>query len=146
MNKKVLIAFLCILGILFCFGSLVEGAEWVYYFTSPGSGDFYYDKSNIASCSKDTIKITEKHILNKNAIEKGEAYLGERYRKVDHRLILTEVNCNQKLYRTLKHFGYSREGEIVHDINIGEQTEWYSIPEETALDVLHKQICTSKGN
>ena len=143
MKLKLLIAFLCILDVLFCFGSFVEGSEWVYYFTSPGSGDFYYDKSSIDYHSKDTMKITEKHILNKHAIAKGEEYLGKKYRKVDHRIILTEVNCNLRSYRTLKHSGYSREGEMVHDINIGEHTGWYSIPKETALDALYKQICTS---
>jgi hypothetical protein len=140
---KLLTAFLCIVHVLFCSGSFAEGSEWVYYFTSPVSGDFFYDKSSIDYHSKDTFQITEKHTLNQNAIENGEMYLGEEYRKVDHCLILTELNCNMRSYRTLKHSGYSRDGEMVHDITIGAHTGWHSIPDKTALDVLHRQLCTS---
>lgn len=143
---KLLTALLCIMHLLFCIGSFAEGSEWVYYFTSPGSGDFYYDKSSIHYCSGDTLQITEKHILDKIAIQRGEAYLGEQYRNVDHRLILTEVNCNLRSYRTLKHSGYSPDGKMVHDITIGEPIEWNPIPGETALDALYKQVCESNDN
>jgi hypothetical protein len=145
----------CVIGLagLLALGSLAEAAEWVRYGTAEPQGcPFYYDAASVRHLSKDLVRVWNKReAINQECIDWE---IGNRrrfdlptagYEQYSHTLTLLEVNCSTGQLRQVAMADHGTDGMLSYVGDGADLGGWITVPPESGLESLYRQVCKQKG-
>jgi hypothetical protein len=139
-------SFLLLIG-LFCAYGNVEGADWKFYAVkAEGDIKYYYDQESIRRTSKNTVNVSVKRVfINPKKLIKKRKELGlttKGYKNIDFSLTLKEINCHNKMHRSLSFVDVDRKGNVLNSgiINPGA-SQFMFISPAMVIDELRKIVC-----
>jgi hypothetical protein len=130
---------LVILSGIFLVGySEARGEDWKLFSDSEGSS-FLFDAENVSSLSENVVSVWVKVVVSEKDRSAWVAKGGQKYLNLSYIKSLLEINCREKLERSLLLELFSEQNIL--DSFKGEKPQWRSIPPGSNWDNLHKAIC-----
>ena len=129
--------------LLFFFAIFVYGEAWGADWKAFGSDSntvSFYDKENISHSSNDIVRVSIKVVYTPAGVSDLVHSYGQRYRGLDHKVSLFELNCKDKMIRLLSSTWYWADGREITPYS-NPNDKWYSIDPESSLDSLRKEVC-----
>jgi hypothetical protein len=115
------------------------GADWKVY-AGTNDGIFYYDAENVIHPSNNTIRIWHKVVFSEKGIRGAVNTFGKDYENLDYSISLREINCAEKMFRSLSVTYYSKEGAVL-DSSEDYGAEWHSIDPMAIIEGLYQRVC-----
>jgi Surface-adhesin protein E len=115
------------------------GADWKAY-GGTNDGLFYYDTENITHPSKNIIRFWHKTIFSEAGIREAVNTFGKDYENLDHAISLREINCPEKMIRSLAVTYYSNTGAIL-DSAMNYEAEWQFMDSAAIIESLYQRLC-----
>ena len=129
--------------LLFLFTILVygeaRGADWKAFGSDSNTVSFY-DKENISHSSNDIVRVSIKVVYTPAGVSDLVHHYGNRYRGLDHKVSLLELNCKDKMIRFLSSTWYWLDGRTVAPYS-NTTDKWYPIDPESSGENLRKEVC-----
>ncbi len=130
---------LVILSGIFLVGySDARGEDWKLFSESEGSS-FFFDAESVSLSSENVAKVWVKVVVSKKDRSAWVAKGGEKYLNLRYIKSPLEINCKEKLERSLSLELFS-EQDILDSFK-GKDSKWSSIPPGSNWDNLHKARC-----
>ena len=117
----------------------VWGEDWKAY-GGTNDGVFYYDTENITHPSKNIIRFWHKTIFSETGIAEAVKTFGKDYENLDHSISLREIDCPQKMIRSLAVTYYSNTGAAL-DYAMNPEAEWQLIDSAAIIETLYQRLC-----
>ncbi len=114
------------------------GEEWKLFSESEGSS-YYLGAESVSFLSDNVVKVWVKVVVSKKDRSAWVAKGGQKYLNLSYIKSPLEINCKEKLERSLSLELFS-EQDILDSFK-GEKLQWRSIPPGSNWDNLHKAIC-----
>jgi len=116
----------------------VYGADWKFLYFYDYSSD-YYDAQSITHPSKNIVRVwTRSDFTEKGKID-AVGRLGKKFENLNHTIDLWEINCVEKMYRTLSGNAYDNKGEAIFFYS--SPSEWNFIVPESRGEILYEKTC-----
>jgi hypothetical protein len=115
------------------------GADWKAYGGSD-DGVFYYDAENMTHPSKNVVRVHHKVIFSEKGIRGAVKALGKDYENLGHAISLREIDCSEKMIRSLSVIYYSKTGAVL-DFAIDYEAEWHGIDPMAIMEGLYQRVC-----
>lgn len=115
------------------------GTDWKAY-GGTNDGVFYYDIENITHPSKNIIRFWHKAIFSEAGIREAVNTFGKDYENLDHSISLREINCSEKMIRSLAVTYYSNDGAVL-DSAMDYEAEWHLIDSTAIIESLYQRLC-----
>lgn len=123
----------------FLFGySDAMGEEWKFFSESEGSS-FLFDAESVSFLSENVVRVWVKVVVSEKDRSAWVAKGGEKYSNLRYIKSSLEIDCKEKLERSLSLELFS-EQDILDSFK-GEKSQWRSIPPGSNWDNLHRAIC-----
>jgi hypothetical protein len=117
----------------------VWGEDWKAYGGTNG-GVFYYDTENITHPSKNIIRFWHKTIFSEAGIREAVKTFGKDYENLDESISLREIDCPQKMIRSLAVTYYSNTGAVL-DSAMNPEADWQFIGSAAIIESLYQRLC-----
>ncbi len=129
--------------LLFLFTILVYeeawGADWKTFGSDSNTVSFY-DKENISHSSSDIVRVSIEVVYTPTGVSDLVHTYGNRYRGLDHKVSLFELNCKDKMIRLLSSTWYWADGREITPY-LTPNNKWYSIIPESSEEDLQNEVC-----
>ena len=123
----------------FLFGySDAMGEEWKFFSESEGSS-FLFDAESVSFLSENVVRVWIRVVVSEKDRSAWVAKGGEKYLKLRSIKSSLEIDCREKLERSLSLELFS-EQDILDSFK-GEKSQWRPIPPGSNWDNLHRAIC-----
>jgi len=121
------------------FGSMEVwgGQNWKYYGTNE-DGSYYYDSKSMTQPSKNIVRVWVQSAYTDKGISYWVRGGGKEFQNLGYSLVLSELNCVDRVVRYLGILFYSKDGESLRPIN-GE--EWEFFAPDSMSGVLCDAVC-----
>ena len=145
MKLKYVQGIICLV-ILFLFANQSWAEDWILY-GIPNTGDMYYDKSSITKVNENIIRVWIKSIYNeKGKLEtfsflQGTDKATDNPDKLNHYILLQEIDCVNKKYRTASIKIYDEKGNVIVSSPEGEIGGWNNIIPNPVTETLKIISC-----
>jgi len=143
----------------FCKKACKRDLRWKYFATARDKGVWFYDTDSVTYTSESVTytlgSVTTSKPPEKRAkvwfkiipTEKGREELvkefGEKYKKADFILNLSEISCTQREIHRLEWRIYSSDGEIIEEGR--DISSWEPITPGSTFEVLFNEVCSKKN-
>lgn len=117
---------------------LNKDAIWKLMAKDSQGSTFSYDTKYIVRLGNG-VGVWTKTVYGDKAISRKTTQSGGNYEKVAFSLELNDIDCMQQIARRLEVFHYSEEGVCIDYSKT--PSEWISVPPNTVLEVLQKEVC-----
>ena len=114
------------------------GEEWKLFSESEGSS-YYLGAESVSFLSDNVVRVWVKVVVSEKDRSAWVAKGGQKYLNLSYIKSPLEINCKEKLERSLSLELFS-EQDILDSFK-GEKSQWRSIPPGSNWDNLHKAIC-----
>jgi len=134
------------LAVIFLFANQSWAADLILYGTTI-AGDMYYDRSSIEKVNKNIIRVGIKSIYNEEGKTKTFSSLKGTYKaldtpdKLNHYILLQEIDCANEKYRTVSIKIYDEKGNMLVSSPEGNTGEWNNILPNSVTETLEKIVC-----
>ena len=123
-----------------------QSVKWKYY-NENEDAHYFYDTKNITWVSKHivgvwtSIEYTEKGItnINETARQEHSGKFKNKYRKIAFAIGLSEINCEEKMYRRLRAIAFANDGNIIEDDK--SKSKWRFILPGSVFESLYEEVC-----
>jgi hypothetical protein len=118
---------------------------WIYY-AETDDGDWYYDNRSMTHVSPNVIKVWKKLNFSKSGKEdeiqsrKKNKESIDGYDKLNHQIILSEVDCINNTQKKIKMVDYDDQGKVLEDYEYSDPDIRQIIPESIG-DSLRREVC-----
>ncbi len=113
---------------------------WKILVKNSQGSTFYYDtKYTVRLENINRVPVWTKTVYGDKAISRKTTQSGGNYEKVAFSLEFNDIDCMKQIARRLEVFHYSEEGVCIDYSKT--PSEWISIPSNTVLEVLQKEVC-----
>ena len=130
---------LVILSGIFLVGySEAKEEDWKLFSESEGSS-YYLDAETVSFLSENVVRVWVKVVVSEKDRSAWVAKGGEKYLNLRYIKSPLEINCKEKMERSLSLELFS-DRDIVNSFK-GMESQWNSIPPGSNWDNLHKAIC-----
>ena len=137
-SGKCLVIFIGLL--IFGYGE-VWGADWDTYFVS-AFGRFSYDTKHTTRASGNILRVWRRKVYTDKGVTDIVARLGKKFQGVYSDMELSEINCKDKMSRSLSLTFYSADGAVIESWAFSEVTAmWNHIVPDTQHDALFQKVC-----
>ena len=116
-----------------------KGADWKY-FASTESFFVYYDTQTITRLSKNIVRVWVRYSYTKKGVLYHMWNFGEKYENLSYSICLMEIDCVEKMYRTLLKTEYDNKG-IAISSSTNFPLERQIIPPESVFELLYNAVC-----
>jgi len=117
----------------------VWGEDWKAY-GGTNDGVFYYDTENMTHPSKNIIRFWHKTIFSEAGIREAVKTFGKDYENLDHSISLREIDCSERMIRSLAVTYYSNNGAIL-DSAVNPEAEWQFMDSAAIIETLYQKFC-----
>lgn len=117
----------------------VSGGNWKLY----DSGDYslnYYDAQSMTRPSKNIVRVWVKVNYTKKGVIVWVGRLGKKYEDLSHTKELCEINCVEKMFRSLSINFYDNKGGVIYSSS-SPLLKWDFIIPESINEALYKEVC-----
>jgi hypothetical protein len=123
-----------------------KSVKWTHY-NENEDAHYFYDTENITWVSKHIVRVwtsmeyTEKGIANINETVRKEDgdKAGKKYSKIAFGIRLSEINCQEKMYRRLRAIAFANDGNIIEDDE--SKSKWKFILPRSVYESLYEEVC-----
>ena len=121
--------------------------RWVHYGTAEDGSQKYYDKESITQISPNVIKVWDKGKLSQGAKEmimerrKQTNLPVEGWDKLDHVVLVREIDCTKKTSTTTRVEDYNDKGQKFYESDFPDARP-QQIPPGSMNELLLKKVCT----
>jgi hypothetical protein len=115
------------------------GTDWKAY-GGTDDGVFYYDTEHINHPSKNIIRFWHKVIFSEKGIREAVNTFGKDYENLGYSISLREINCSEKMIRSLAVTYYSNAGAVLDSAMVYEG-EWRNIDSAAIIESLYQRLC-----
>jgi hypothetical protein len=123
-----------------------KSVKWTHY-NENEDAHYFYDTENMRWVSKDIVRVwtsmeyTEKGIANINETVRKEDgdKAGKKYSKIAFGIRLSEINCQEKMYRRLRAIAFANDGNIIEDDE--SKSKWKFILPGSVFESLYEEVC-----
>lgn len=124
---------------LIIFGSMEVwgGSNWKYYGTNE-DGSYYYDAESMKPSSSHIVRVWVQSAYTDKGISYWVRGGGKEFQNLGYSLVLSELNCVDRVVRYLGILFYSKDGEALR-LMIGE--EWEFFAPDSMSGVLLDAVC-----
>jgi hypothetical protein len=128
------------------------GPNWKFYAES-FSGRFFYDSQDTTYPSKKVIQVRNilfyseqaKQSIKEN-IHKEIEVPSKDWNYVEYSMFLTEIDCSNKMHRTLSVAYYTNKGIKFHEVNTPpHEAGWFPIQKGSTVEGLYEVLRTKKS-
>ena len=127
---------------LLIFVSVSHSAEWEFYAITFNE-ILYYDKANIKRMEDNKVRFWCKNIYSDEGKESKIKALGDRYKDVESRIDLLQIDCNEKKFGILQLTYYDSKGSVIYSEDYSTGEERFIVP-DSLLDTLYKIVCKNE--
>jgi len=135
--------------------TILLSCKWLFRLISGKWGDWklctknvqgacFYNAKSVIRLSKDIVQVRTKVVYTDIGVEEVIVRTGMEFENLHHNLhneeALYEINCKDKIFRTLSLTWYSMDGKVIQFADVPD-AKWKFIPPDTALDSLWKIVC-----
>jgi len=127
-----------IIGLIIIFVGEVYGADWKFH----GLNESFwasYDAQSVTRPSKNIVRVWEKWNYTEKGVIGIVGRLGKKYENLSYTISLEEINCVEKMIRTLSVTYYDNKGEVIFFYS--SPLEWDFIIPESNGETLYEEIC-----
>lgn len=117
----------------------VWGADWILVDRNL-TGDVFWDRENIRYLEGGIVRFWEKCVLNEKGVDVYIERYGIKFRNVAEHRSLIEIDCKEKQYRYLEVNWYSKDGQLISNMEL-KPSQWMHITPESSGDAYHKILC-----
>jgi len=123
-----------------------KSVKWKHY-NENEDAHYFYDTENIRWVSKYVVRVwtsmeyTKKGITNINETARKEhsGKFKNKYRRIAFGIGLSEINCEEKMYRRLRAIAIANDGNIIEDDK--SKSKWRFIIPGSAFESLCEAVC-----
>ena len=139
------VLFLPFLIILLLVTSVNGSEDWVEYGMSKGD-ILLFNKDRITHKTKDIVQVWTKLIYSNDGREKYIQHMKASRRstkgldKLSHTMVLYEIDCKKKMYRTLSITNYDKDGIVLFSHSSDKPNGEHIIP-DSIFEALQKYVC-----
>ena len=116
-----------------------KGADWKY-FASTENFLVYYDTQTITRLSKNIVRVWVRYSYTKKGVLYHMQNFGEEYENLSHSIYLMEIDCVEKMHRTLLMTDYDNKGIAIKSSTYFP-LEGQIIPPGSVFELLYKEVC-----
>jgi Surface-adhesin protein E len=127
-------------GLLLFGNAEVWGENWKFVLKNQAGDDGYYDADSVIRPSKGNVRVLTKVVFSEKSVNREVEKFGSSYKDMTHRVILFEMNCNEKKGAFLEVTTYSKKGTIISSIKPDEAI-WTDNPPKSIGEGLYKLLC-----
>jgi hypothetical protein len=118
----------------------ISDPKWKFYNLSIG-GAWFLDPTSI-SAFNNVVKVRVKIIYSEIEKQQIVKIMGREYKKLDHSLILYEIDCAKKRERIISLVAYASDGLVINSRKIPNfPAEWIPILPNSVAESLFKEVC-----
>jgi hypothetical protein len=99
----------------------------------------YYDAKDITHPSENIVTVLQRWKYTDKGVIEMVKELGKKYENISQTIILNEINCSEKQFRTLSLNHYSKKGEVI--FSASQEGQWNYIVPNSRVEVLYKAVC-----